>query len=414
MELCCCWTPVWSIVFLLRTISAEKLILSQTTASFTEAAARCAPGVLTSVSTEQEVQQILELLNSLEPHQEEISVWVGLKKVKNECVVQNLPLKGYKWIEDGSQETKINMWVEEPKLTCTEVRCAAIRQGFLQSSARLGLVPVSCKTKYRFICKPKHGLIEVSHEHRPATRTPALEPELDRRTTRSPAAEPEPPTPETRLATLDPSPAPLQTHSPIPRHRTESGAGSIPVPESDPCQIPNVPGSRYFSLDDKNSSRIQLECWSTIRMDLFCLGQPIMWRVLDGSPANLSHLCQHCSTGYQKDASGHCVDVDECSKDGVCPHTCINTPGSYSCVCGHDIPADHDNANGTDCEVTGVATDEDPLWDILVPVLVAVGVLLVLLLVIGVTVKCCMRRRSKKLNKEDEDEEDKRPMRNNQ
>ncbi|KAL4219778.1 hypothetical protein ACF0H5_020191 [Mactra antiquata] len=44
--------------------------------------------------------------------------------------------------------------------------------------------------------------------------------------------------------------------------------------------------------------------------------------------------CQ-CLQGYERDESTHCIDTDECadSRFIVCDQTCINLPGSYTCVC---------------------------------------------------------------------------------
>ncbi|KAI1290740.1 Fibulin-1 [Halotydeus destructor] len=50
-----------------------------------------------------------------------------------------------------------------------------------------------------------------------------------------------------------------------------------------------------------------------------------------------SYTCE-CTSGYVKDTSGNCVDVDECSdtRYTLCPAQeaiCFNTPGSYQCLC---------------------------------------------------------------------------------
>ncbi|XP_065222296.1 fibrillin-2-like [Planococcus citri] len=61
---------------------------------------------------------------------------------------------------------------------------------------------------------------------------------------------------------------------------------------------------------------------------------------------NGSYECA-CNPGY-KQQGDHCLDIDECSQDGVCPPpgTCINTLGSYRCLCpkGHKL-----DVSGTYC-----------------------------------------------------------------
>lgn len=132
-----------------------------------------------------------------------------------------------------------------------------------------------------------------------------------------------------------------------------------------------------------------MECWSTDPVELRCSGRPAVWRLLDDSPANFSNVCLSCGNGFRKDASGHCVDVDECGGSSApCRHTCLNTEGSYRCFCSDDNGKQH-NEDSPACADT---TTSGPL----VPVLAAVAALVVLLLVGAVTVKCCLMRKSKK------------------
>ncbi|KAM4541877.1 C-type lectin domain family 14 member A [Odontesthes bonariensis] len=378
-RLCCHWTSLWMVIVLLGNVRAEpfsqtQYTLSQDITTFSEAMKICSPGVLTTITTEHELQQILELINNSVSSQEEFTVWVGLKRDRNECVDQSLPLRGYKWTENSSQETKVSVWLEEPKRTCTDLRCAALKRRFAQADLQLGLIPVACKSKYKFICKLNAGLTEKSHDSRQTTMTPAAtEPEMD------------PTTPET--ATLGPNPVTPQPNQPTPEPDNDPGAGSGPA--LDLCQIPSSPDTRSLILDPSNSSRIQVECWSSIQLDLLCSGQPATWRMLDGSPANFSSICWQCDVGFQKNASGYCVDIDECSDGNPCRYSCLNTEGSYTCVCADH----HDNET---CQDGVIKQGSGPLTRILIPVVVAVVALMVLLVIVGVIVKCCLMRRSKK------------------
>ena len=54
----------------------------------------------------------------------------------------------------------------------------------------------------------------------------------------------------------------------------------------------------------------------------------------------------NCSIGYMKN-SGNCVDIDECDNETNCQQSCMNTEGSYSCICdkGYQLAS-----NGYDCD----------------------------------------------------------------
>ncbi|XP_044022931.1 C-type lectin domain family 14 member A [Siniperca chuatsi] len=392
---CSSWIYLWIVIILFGNISADpasphRYHVHHTQVSFDRAMEDCSPGILTTLATEQEVADILGLVSeSVSPlNQNKFTFWVGLRKVKNECVVPTLPLRGFKWMEDGSEESEVNRWTEEPTHTCTSVRCAALK-GELDGSTvtRWGLISVTCKNKYGFICKPRD---------RPTGET-SVTPEPSKPEPRPATRKPEPATPQPKLPTQGPGP---ETDL-KPKTETELQEPD-PDPEPAPgldldCQHPIIPGARSLSLDPDNSSRIQVECWSPIQLELHCSGRPAVWRLLDDSPADFTTVCQPCEAGFQKDASGNCVDIDECSGGGgaPCRHTCLNTEGSYRCVCSDENEKHHDEDSQA---CTDMATDGDSgsLSGILIPVLVAVAVLVVLVVVVVVTVKCCLMRRSKK------------------
>uniref|UniRef100_A0A4W6FAP5 C-type lectin domain-containing protein n=1 Tax=Lates calcarifer TaxID=8187 RepID=A0A4W6FAP5_LATCA len=283
--------------------SPPHYTINQIKASFDQATENCSPGVLTTLATKQEVTDVIGLISKLVLHQRKFTFWIGLKKAKNECVVPALPLKGFKWTEDGSEESQMISWMVEPQDTCTTTRCAALRGEFHGSTVTsLGLIAVSCKSTFGFICKLRDGQTRQTSE--------------DRKTTVKPAAL-EPVTPEPKLA---------------------------------------------------------VECWSTGLLELRCWGHPTMWRLIDNSPANFTTICQPCSNGFRKDTSGNCVDINECSSGVPCRHTCLNTEGSYRCIC-----PDHDK-NSTECTKTindVVIMNPAGMPDFLIPVLVAVAVLVV-------------------------------------
>ncbi|TNN87309.1 Proteoglycan 4 [Liparis tanakae] len=454
MESWFCWIQL---VILFRTIWADlasppQYTIHQAQLSFDQAAEDCSPGVLTTIATEPEVADILGLISQSTPtNQKEFTFWVGLRKVKHHCVVSTLPLRGFKWTEDGSEDSQVSRWAEEPKHTCTTVRCAALKGEWDGSKVtRWGLIPVTCKNKYQFICKlrdretsvkpaapepPKPAAPEpikpaapeppkpaTPEPPKPATPEPPKPagPEPPKSATPEPPkpAAPEPPKPATPEPPKPAGPGPPKPAAPelIPAtEKTEPAnpapglpfpgpetdlkndtgpdlQGPDPSPGSDSCQHPVIPIAR--SIRFHNSSRVQVECWSTDPVELRCSGRPAVWRLLDDSPASFSNICLSCGNGFRKDASGHCVDVDECGGSSApCRHTCLNTEGSYRCFCSDDNGKQHDE----DSPACADMTTSGPL----VPVLAAVAALVVLLLVVAVTVKCCLMRKSKKADRKE-------------
>uniref|UniRef100_A0A3Q3J7S6 C-type lectin domain-containing protein n=1 Tax=Monopterus albus TaxID=43700 RepID=A0A3Q3J7S6_MONAL len=324
---------IWT---LLHPASPPQYTVHDAQVNFDQATKDCSPGVLTTLATVQEYDHVLKLVSEVVSSGSNVTFWVGLKKPKNMCVVSTLPLRGFKWTEDGSDASQQVNWAEEPQKTCTNVRC-------------WGLIPVS------------YGLTGQTPGGTEANITPAA--------------------PKTRLATPKPEPA-------IP--------GSGPALGSGLCLRPRIIGARSLSLDPYNSTRIQVDCWSSVRLELHCWGRPAVWRLLDDSPANLTTICHPCNNGFQKDASANCVDINECSAAGgstLCRHTCLNTEGSYRCICLDENGKHHEEGSSA-CADSVTVEDSSLLSGVLVPVLIAVAVLVVLVIVVMVT--CCLRRRSKK------------------
>lgn len=413
-----CWISFWMVNILFRNVSAEppRYTIQHTAVIFDQAMEACSPGTLTTLATEHEVANILTLISKSVSllNQNEFTFWVGLRKVKDECVVPTLPLRGFKWTEDGSDKSQVSRWTEEPKHTCTTVRCAALKGQLVGSTVtRWGLVPVSCKNTYQFICKlrdtwtggtfkPQKPVTSerdpVTPEPKPATSEPKpATPEPHKSEPTPESQKPEPTASEPELPAREPEPDnKLKPKTGPELQGPDADPGSEPPLGSDLCQHPHIPSARSLILDPDNSSRILVECWSSVQLEVHCLGRPAVWRLLDDSPANFTTICDPCEDGFQKDTSGNCVDVDECGGGGApCRHTCLNTAGSYRCVCS-DENGKHHEEDSPVCTDTAVTGDSSSLSGILIPVLVAVAALVVLVVLVAVTVKCCLMRRSKR------------------
>lgn len=123
-------------------------------ATFDEARSACSHGDLATFSSNQELSELLrtnpELRRALESaNRRAAHFWIGLEKPKDLCVVQDLDQRGFRFV-DRRNDSKLNVWREEPRDTCTNVRCGAVAL----DSASWGLVSLSCKNKNHFICGP--------------------------------------------------------------------------------------------------------------------------------------------------------------------------------------------------------------------------------------------------------------------
>nr|XP_061837696.1 C-type lectin domain family 14 member A [Nerophis lumbriciformis] len=376
--------------------------LHQSEVPFERAQEECRPHQLATFATQQELAQILHVLSSSDLQLAQRLFWVGLRKAKNQCVVPSLPLRGFRWTSDGRAEVHQSQWVEEPEHTCTSVRCAALlTQQDRSTVTKWGLISLSCKTRNSFICKlasrradpestGQKVLEPATPEHAQAEKNKPAEPE---KSTPEPAepetpvpklAEPERTGPETSAPKLDEpvSTDPGQTAPATGEPKPAEPEPTKPTKDQDiksgsrQCPWPVVPGARFLSLDPAESSRIQVDCWSLVQLDLYCLGPPAIWRLPNGAAANLSSVCTPCGPGFLKNDSGECVDVDECVGAHECSHACINTVGSYACECtdrgGRQNPEDSAACAPTETGTAG------PFSGVLVPVLVALAALVVL------------------------------------
>lgn len=384
-----CWIHLW-IVVLLRRISADsrpRYTINNSPATFDQAKQRCSEvGVLTTIPTKQEINDIFGHISDSEPRH----FWIGLKKDKDACVVPNEPLRGFKWTEVGSKDSDLIRWAKEPQETCASVLCAALELNV--SAMSWGLISGSCRQRNQFICRLRDG--PTTNDRETDIKTTTLDPEPATSVPKTETPEPSKP------ATQKPESAAPEHEVPTEREPKTDLKPTIepelvgPDPGPDSCKHPVIPEARSLSPDSDN--KIQVECWSKDLLELQCGGRPVTWRLPDDSPANFTTICQRCKSGYKKNASANCVDIDECSSGTArCKHTCLNTGGSFRCVCTDESGKHHEEGSPA-CPDPLTVEDNDPLSGILIPVLVAVAALVVLVLVVAVTVKCCLMRRSKK------------------
>lgn len=322
---------------------------------------------------------MLDLISSSvsPPVHAKFTFWVGLQKAKNECMVPVLPLRGFKWTSDGSDVTQVSPWAEEPQHTCTTLLCAALQAQVRGSAvAGWGLVPASCRRSLPFICKQA----EVQTPTVPKVEAPSAEPE------------PQPSTP-----TSDPQKPETPGSGAESKNRSDSHEGSQRDGGSGSCRRPGPSGARSLILDPKDPGRIHVECWTpAVVVEVHCSGQPALWRLLDGSVANFTSICVPCGDGFHKSSSGKCEDVDECRQTGApCRSSCLNTLGSYRCVCT-DGSGDVVSEDSPTCQTAAGGPSQGGAAGLLMPALVALAALVVLVLLLAGMIKCCVMRRSKR------------------
>lgn len=195
------------------------------------------------------------------------------------------------------------------------------------------------------------------------------------------------------------------------------------------CRRPEILGTHDIINYPNDTDTCYVRCGSGARFTLKC-SKDLVWTVFDNKNMDISQLCLECEKGYRRDASGSCLDVNECEESKPCTHRCLNTEGSYKCACSDNDKDDCDGSkppttdlksndysninrgksvltqptslpedvrtNETDVHIEESAGD---VSNIIVPVIIALLIFIVLLVIIAAIVKGCIRRRSTKLSR---------------
>lgn len=206
---------------------------------------------------------------------------------------------------------------------------------------------------------------------------------------------------------------------------------------------PNIFGAHDITEKISDPYTLWVSCTGTDIITLTCSRSTGEWKLVGGTEKDIHELCLECKNGFKKDKDGNCVDVDECKQPNNCTFNCINTQGSYHCMCIDDMGNFH-NEDSEKCKKantsliisatdptnkvrdkptsssvdkksppssqpttdtiteSGVNIEESTgdLSNIVIPLIIALLIFVVLVVIIVAIVKYCLMRRARKRAKE--------------
>ncbi|XP_062379258.1 C-type lectin domain family 14 member A [Sardina pilchardus] len=152
------WILLLSFLQVVSCVDTFHYVIHGDEVSFEEATKNCQhEGNLTSLSTREEVLAVQQALSQHLQSSGEYTYWIGLRRPVGECVDASAKLKGFMWLDGGTEAEEIK-WKEDPEPTCTHDRCVHISISYDGTSVvDWGLKEGTCKDKiiHPFICKVK-------------------------------------------------------------------------------------------------------------------------------------------------------------------------------------------------------------------------------------------------------------------
>lgn len=127
-------------------------------------------GSLSTVHSGAELRAVLALLRAGPGPgggSKDLLFWVALERGRSQCTLENEPLRGFSWLspDAGESENDTLQWVEEPQLSCTAPRCAALQAtggvepaGWKEMRCHQRANGYLCKYKFESLCPaPRPG-----------------------------------------------------------------------------------------------------------------------------------------------------------------------------------------------------------------------------------------------------------------
>ncbi|XP_063300065.1 complement component C1q receptor-like [Pelobates fuscus] len=325
-------------------------------------------GDLVTIKSQEEAEHVKNLLLQLNSSLTDtpLKLWIGLQLNKNKCYVPHKLLKGFSLVtgDKETEESQFSNWMQEPKSTCTQVRCVTIHLDFMSTENYKWLDgkcinPVDgylCKFQFKGMCKPVALAGPGNVEYfAPIEMSTASLSSL----------------PHGSMATIR---CEDNSVSQIVCKEHEDGNGFHWDSEGPLCASPNL-GCDYNNGGCEQECIRDLITWS-VRCgcrDGYVLASDLISCVL---PQNCqSNPCQHrCTNSYQgyectciegyelSENKLNCTDIDECQQK-PCQQVCTNTLGSFECSCKtgymlHDNKClDQDECINSPCEHGCLNTD---------------------------------------------------------
>lgn len=205
------------------------------------------------------------------------------------------------------------------------------------------------------------------------------------------------------------------------------------------CAFPPViSGAHDITQKNNDPYTLWVSCTGSDKLTLTCSKTTGEWKLVGGTGEDIQGLCLKCENGYEKDKNGKCVDVDECKQTNICKFMCLNTAGSYSCMCADDrhnfhpedseickkmltppfmsttdatnnvqdkptsssmdkkLPSSSQPAESTTESGVHIEESTRDMANVVIPLIIALLILVVLVVIIVAIVKYCLMRRSRK------------------
>ncbi|ROL51918.1 Complement component C1q receptor [Anabarilius grahami] len=289
-------------------------------------------GNLVTMRNDNEFQRVKSALLAAEDSILNSTVWIGLELPKSRCTDFTEELHGFKWTSEPN-DSKYSKWKKKPLSTCTENRCVSI-----SLADDLKWTDGSCRESAFYMCKfISKGMCKAIVMEEPDDVKYNL-PFLERQTQNE------------RLAML-----PHGTWAEILCGGSED-TQSFTSFCSDKDGIFGWTNSERFCARNKRSCKhknggCDHRCYETAGESVRCECREGYYLMDDQVNCVLRNNCENspcqskciptsagfscaCAEGFQlAEDNIRCVDVDECNQRICGKHGCLNTLGSYFCMC---------------------------------------------------------------------------------